>query len=135
MKKIVCNVLYDTILFVERRNIGKYEMCLGLFEDKKDALISSNILMKVFEKDGKRYGIECVYSSKINEKLVPEVKMNNPMLQKELRSSVNDFVKNNCYIVDYIDKRGQKELQEIVEYVKENVRQTYIEDEANLNKV
>ena len=66
--------------------------------------------------------------------LVPESKMNNPLISEKLIGSVDEFVKRNNYVVDYTSKKGQRELQEIIGYAKERIAQTCAEDEEVLGK-
>jgi len=136
MKKVVCNVLYDTKLPVVVREIAtNHELNLGIFDDKKVALISSEILTRIFDQVGKdEYGVMFVSDCRINELLVPESKMNNPLISERLIGSVDEFVKRNNYVVDYTSKKGQRELQEIIGYAKERIAQTCAEDEEVLGK-
>ena len=130
MEKVVCNVLYETILPVHNRKFGaKNELNVGIFKDKKSALVSAEILHIIFqEADINEYGISFVYEKIINEKFVPESRMSNRLIKDNLMSSVDDFVKKNCFVVDFVNKKGQQELQELIDVAEGRISIWYAKD-------
>ncbi len=136
MKKVVCNVLYETTLPVYDKKFGvKNELNVGIFGDKKSALVSAEILRIIFqEADINEYGISFVYEKIINEKFVPESRMNNPLIKDSLVSGVDDFVKRNYFVVDFVNKKGQQELQELIDVAEGRISLCYAKDKDVFEK-
>jgi len=126
MKKIQCNVLYDAKLIATNSKIGSFKIDLGLFDDRRVALISMEILKQVSDENNNQFS----YESKIEEFYVPDSKMSNPVIEKRLVKSINDFVSKNVYTEDFAIKNGQDKLYEIIEkahnaFVKNNCNNEY----------
>ena len=134
MKKVVCNVLHKTSLVVKfREGYDKTTINLGLFPEKKSALISVGILENILHETRGIKGIAYIGCWHIDEVLVPESRMQNELMQRNLVNDVDDFVQKNSYVVEYANKYGQNKLEEIIGYEKERIIQTYVEDDDTLN--
>lgn len=137
MKKVVCNVLYDTKLPVMYNEYGQIVHELGLFDNAKDATIASNILARIFVRLNETLGISYIEAYDIKEVFIPEDMMNNYFIKDKLVSSLDDFVENNAIVKYFVEQNGEDSLQEITNNTIAEVNESFKpsqEDESKLSK-
>ena len=120
MKKVLCNALYEAKMPIMYQELGHYVHKLGLFEHEQDALIASNVLTKVLNRQ--RELISWVDNYSIDVVYVPESEI------IEYHENLEDFLVNDCHAVFFADKKGVDELQKIVAETQKEI------SELNLNK-
>lgn len=117
MKKVLCNVLYNPNVPVYFKQMGTspHIFDLGLYEDKKSAIIAANLFVRVMHRIGGEVGVLGIENYDIKTTYVPE------QSKQSYFSSVEEFIPNNTYLVFFAENKGLDKLNQILTETREDV--------------